>query len=248
MRRSYFLYVLMNFLLLSPCVFATTLLEQSYVGDLADAWANDTIAGSASGYNDGSVMNEGRHWATAEDFTLAGDTQWVIDSFSFACGTDLNAQVSSYRISIYSDDTGKPAEWDNPLFRYEESIGDLNYITVDSTYAGGSKDRYVQQITVNTSNLGIILAGETTYYASIEGNCENPTDVYNGYDTYYQRFYALLGSGTGDNWYAGKYDTGWGEWQTQNGNLILTIEGHEIPEPATLLLFGLGSFMIRRKR
>jgi len=241
MKTSHLLYVLLILFIFTPFIYADVLFEQSYSGDIVSAWADGTVVASASGYNDGSVMNEGKHWATVDDFTIAGSIPWVIDSLSFVCGTDLDAQVSTYRISIYSDDNGQPAGWENPLFRYEENATSLNYFSVENTYAGSSKDRYVQQITVDTTALNLIVDPEIEYYMSIEGDCENIEDIYNGYDTYYQRFYMLGSSDTGaEHWYSGYYDTGWSQWQQDNGNLIFAIEGHEVPEPATLLLLGLG--------
>ena len=112
MKTSRLLYILLTLFIFTPFVYADVLFEQSYSGDIVSGWADGTVGASASGYNDGSVMNEGRHWATVDDFTLAGSVPMVIDSLSFVCGTDLDAQVSTYRVSIYSDDNGQPAGWD----------------------------------------------------------------------------------------------------------------------------------------
>jgi hypothetical protein len=118
---------------------------------------------------------------------------------------------------------------------------------VDSSLAGGTKDRYIQDITLDTSSLGWLLDGSTTYYVAIEGDCDNPQDIYNGFDTYYQRFYVLLND-SGQNSYTGQYDTGWSDWQSQQGDSIMAIEGYEIPEPTTLLLLGFGGMLIRKRK
>ena len=94
------------------------------------------------------------------------------------------------------------------MLRYEEDVASLNRFTVNSSLAGGTKDRYIQDITLDTSSLGWPLDGGTTYYVAIEGDADNPQDIYNGYDTYYQRFYVLLND-SGQNSYTGQYDTGW---------------------------------------
>ena len=247
MKAIYSICVLCMALLSISVPMGDMLVEQTYPGNAAVEWANGTIDASASGYNDGSVMNEGRHWSTADNFTLPGTAQWGIDSLSFTCGTDLNAQVSTYRISIFADDSGQPESWTNPLLRYEEDAASLNRFTVNSSLAGGTKDRYIQDITLDTSSLGWLLDGGMTYYVSIEGDADNPQDIYNGFDTYYQRFYVLLND-SGQNSYTGQYDTGWTDWQSQPGDFIMAIEGTEIPEPTTLLLVGLGGLLIRRKK
>jgi len=225
--------------------------------DILSGWADGTIDASASGYNNGSVMNPGRHWASADDFIIpdASSLPWQIDRLSFVCGTDLNAAVDTYRVSVYADDNGEPVGWDDYLWRYEEASDSPVNISVTQTFAGGTQDRWLHEIDVDTSSFGLLLESNTNYYLSIEGDCVNIDDVYNGYDTYYQRFYMLSGIDIGtstqindSSWYAGKYDTTWDLWQEENNDFIWSIEGQQIPEPCTVFLLGLGGLGLLRKR
>ncbi|MBN2377650.1 MAG: PEP-CTERM sorting domain-containing protein, partial [Sedimentisphaerales bacterium] len=86
-------------------------------------------------------------------------------------------------------------------------------------------------------------------------DCANTGDVYNGYDTYYQRFYMLSAIDTGtsqqvnyNHWYSGKYDTGWSSWQEQSSDFVWTVEGHQIPEPCTVCILALGGVVLVRRR
>jgi len=225
--------------------------------DILSGWANGTIEASASGYNNGSIMNPGRHWASADDFLItdASGLPWQIDRITFVGGTDLNAAVDNYRVSIYMDDGGNPVGWDDYLWRYQESSGSLVDISVTQTLAGGTRDRWLYEISVDTSSLGLLLESNTTYYLSVEGDCTNTGDIYNGYDAYYQRFYMLsaINSGTStqvnnNHWYTGKYDTMWNPWQEAAGDFVWAVEGHQVPEPCTLSLLTLGGIALLRKR
>ena len=163
----------------------------------------------------------------------------------------MNATVDAYRVSIYEESTDLSGYLD-VKWVYEGGESKLADISVIRTFAGGPKDRWLYEISVDTSSLGLLLSSNATYYISLEGDCVNTEDVYNGYDTYYQRFYMLSGVDTAsstqtnnNHWYSGEFDNGWTEAE---GDLVWAIEGHQIPEPATLGLLGLGSFALGRRK
>ncbi len=238
---------------------ASILVEHKSIDDIVSSWADgDSSSASASGYNNGSIMNPGRHWASTDNFILPGQTEsiWNIDRLSFVCGTELDATVSTYRVSIYGQQDGQPQAWDNFLWRYEEVAGSLDAITVNSSLAGGSRYRVLQEIELDTTSLNLQLNGGTTYYVSIEGDCANTENIYEGFDTYYQRFYmlSLVNTATSGQindtyWYAGEYSSEWNQWQEVGDDLIWTVEGHLVPEPCTALLLAIGGLaLIRKKR
>ena len=235
---------------------AEVIVAHNPVADIATGWADGTVGGSASGYNNGSVMNPGRHWSSVDDFSIADASgqPWQIDRVGFVCGTDLNAAVDTYRVSIYADSDDISGYLD-VKWVYQGGESKLVNMSVIRTFAGGAKDRWLYEISVDTSSLGLLLSSNTTHYVSIEGDCANTDDIYNGYDTYYQRFYMLsaVDGGTStqindSHWYSGEYESAWSAWQQQSGDLVWTMEGHQVPEPFTLcvLLFG-GAFLYKRR-
>lgn len=238
--------VLFFICMITSAVALADTVQQGYSGDYVVDWANGSMNATASGYNDGSIMNEGRHWAAADNFTLAEtDQQWKADSLSFVCGSDLGAVPTDFRVSLFADNDGLPTAYSNYLFRYEEASASLDKFTVTSTFAGGTKDRYIYDVVLDMSSFGLLLNGDTQYYLSVEGDVSNPQNVYNGYDTYYQRFYALR-SNTGSSLYTSNLGEQWNVWQPLQGDMIWTINVTEVPEPATLLLLAFGVAMLRK--
>ena len=245
-----------SIIIITLCLSGGTLTAEELVShnpsaDIQSGWADGSIEASASGYNDGSIMNPGRHWVSADNFVITdpANLPWQIDKITFICGTALNASVDTYRVSVYLDDNGSPADY---FWQYEENADSPDNISANQTSVGGTWDRWVHEIDVDTSGLGLILESNLNYYLSIEGDCSNPDDIYNGYDTYYQRFYMLssVDSATSTqmddvHWYT---QADWNSWQKTTGDFVWTVEGHQVPEPCSLSILLLGTLVITRCR
>jgi len=208
----------------------------------------DGLSGRASGYNDGSIMNPGRHFSQADDFVLGGESQWQIDSFSFACGIELNAEIQTIRVKIY-EGGDSPAFIGSHSWQYEEALNQTGRFQINRLLTGGMPDTYELMVNLNLSDIGgPILSPQHTYYLSIEADCLNPDDVYKGYDTYYQRFYWAISDVSGQSWGTETVNGIWQAWQLNSGDFAWSITGHQIPEPAMVLLMGIGYLFYRRQR
>jgi len=232
-------------LMLSSAVFADTLVNQMPADGLH---FGNGLSGRVSGYNNGSMMNPGRHFSQADDFLLGGDNPWQIDSLSFVCGVQLNADVQSMRVSVY-EGGDSPAAQGSHIWQYEEiSLNQDSKFQISSQLINDTTDTYEMAVSLDFSGIGsLMLNSQTQYYLSIEADCLNTEDTYKDYDTYYQRFYWAISNTSGQSWGTAKYDGQWQDWQLYGGDFAWAMEGHVIPEPASLLLLALGGLLIRKR-
>ncbi len=231
--------------------FAVMVAGNMPVGDMAGKWlVGEFSGGYASGYNNGSSMTPGDLFIQADDFFLpAGvgqDGPTAISKLVFYGGTELDAQVDLYTVTIFSDAGGEPGA---PIFTYAEAPN-AQYTTDEVTDLGGQFYRQLHKVTLDTTALGLLLTPDQTYHLAIQGDVTNTEDEYQGFDTYRQRFYSLR--------YADMFDSSdfnmtslnsenAGPWTVVSDN-DYAWEVHVIPEPATCLLLGIGTLMTIRKR
>lgn len=228
--------------MLSSAVLAETLVNQMPADGLH---FGNGLSGRTSGYNNGSMMNAGRHFSQADDFLLTGDNPWQIDSLSFVCGVQLNAAIETMRVMVYEGGSS-PAAIGSQLWQYEEPLNQNSKFQISKLLTNSTTDTYELAVTLPGIS-GLTLNSQTQYYLSIEADCLNTEDIYKGYDTYYQRFYWALSDTAGQSWGTAKVDSQWQDWQLNTGNFAWAMEGHSIPEPCTLLLLGVGGSVILRK-
>lgn len=222
-------------------------------GDIQARWMDDEFSGGvASGYNNGSYITPGELFIQADDFFVPfgqnEESSTAISKLVFYGGTELDAQVDMYTITIFSDAGGQPGA---PIFSYSEAP-DAQYTTDEVTDLGGQFYRQLHKVTLDTTQLGLTLLNGQTYYLAIQGDVTNTQDTYQGFDTYRQRFYSLR--------YADMFTSTDFNMMTWSGNAAPTdltydfdlaweVHASPAPEPATCLLLGIGSLaMTVRKR
>jgi hypothetical protein len=207
------------------------------VNDAASYYDNYNILATAWWYTTDTANGEYSGWGNPNN-TNTGFMQ-LYDSDSSTVTTASGAFNSSLTEFTLQETGGNAGSADYARLWHAPGVGGAAGLTA------GTYIEYSMDITFGGLN-GAYDSGLGMYYASghptsVDGAFNAIFQNTNTVDTQYNGFYVVDFTFGMDNW-------AYGQGDALNGALTPSEFGSSVPEPATMVLLGLGSLLIRRKK